>query len=74
MNLLIDDVEFLDHNLTLIMKDLDSVSVGVGAMRRLERINNTVYELRVGRKLIWLGILLTVGEYPEFKRSMNIKK
>ena len=48
MNLLIDDVVILDHNVTTIMHELESVSVGVTAMRRLEKINSTVHELRVG--------------------------
>ncbi len=47
VHLLLDDVLILDHNITIISKDLDSVSVGVGAMRRLDNINRTVALLRV---------------------------
>jgi laminin alpha 3/5 len=46
IHILLDEVEDLDSKVTVIMDDLDSVSVGVGAIRRLEAINNTAHNLR----------------------------
>jgi hypothetical protein len=43
---LVDDTDLLDREISITIRDLNSISVGVLAMRRLERINNTVYELR----------------------------
>ena len=56
VHLLLDDVEVMDHSITTISKDLDSVSVGVGAIRRLERINNTVIQLRVNITFLQLRL------------------
>ena len=49
VHLLLDDVDMLDQNITEVSEDLDSVSVGVGAMRRLDRIEEEVATLRVRR-------------------------
>ena len=59
-----DDLTILDYNITRAMEDLDSVAVGAGAIRRLERINRTVAELRVGllynmvEWYVWFCIIL----------------
>ena len=47
VNLLIDDIEILDRDITRMILELGNVSTVVLALRRLEQINNTVYELRV---------------------------
>jgi len=41
-----DDIEIIDHNITSMRRELDSVSVGILAFQRLEKINQTVAELR----------------------------
>ena len=46
MHLLVDDVELLEHNVTTMIERLEDVSVGVLAMRRLQRLNASVIELR----------------------------
>lgn len=46
VHLLVDDTEILERNVSVMIRDLNSISVGVLAMRRLERINNTVFQLR----------------------------
>jgi len=46
VHLLVDDTEVLERNVSVMIRDLNSISVGVLAMRRLERINNTVNQLR----------------------------
>ena len=47
MHLLLDDMDYLDRNITVMMEDLESVSVGVRTVRRLEDIKNAVRELGV---------------------------
>ena len=47
VTLLLDDLDILDHNITHAIEDLDSVAVGAGAIRRLERINQTIHDLTV---------------------------
>lgn len=49
VNLLLDDVEILNYNLTIMSHELKNISAGVLALLRLERINNTVHELRVSQ-------------------------
>ena len=46
VHLLVDDVEILEYNVSSMKLELESVSVGVLAVRRLEKINSTVAELR----------------------------
>lgn len=46
IHLLMDDIEFLDRNVTTMRRELDSISVGILAFQRLEKINRTVAELR----------------------------
>jgi len=46
VHLLVDDVELLEHNLTSMVRSLDNINVGVLAMRRLQRINVSVTDLR----------------------------
>jgi len=46
VHLLVDDVELLEHNVTTMIERLEDVSVGVLAMRRLQRLNASVIELR----------------------------
>ena len=46
VHLLVDDSEELERNLSSTIRELNSISVGVLAMRRLERINSTIAELR----------------------------
>lgn len=47
IHLLLDDMEFIDVNVTNMIEELESVSVGQGAIRKLEEFNRTVHELRV---------------------------
>ena len=47
IHILLDELENMDASVTDIMDDLDSVSVGVGAIRRLNYINQTAHDLRV---------------------------
>ena len=37
----------MDHNVSTIVGELEHVSVGVGAIRRLDQISETVHQLRV---------------------------
>jgi laminin alpha 3/5 len=46
VHLLVDDTEYILGNVSTMIRDLSSISVGVLAVRRLEKINQTVYELR----------------------------
>jgi len=46
VHLLVDDVELLEHNVTSMIDSLENINVGVLAMRRLQRINTSVIELR----------------------------
>ncbi|KAK3091660.1 hypothetical protein FSP39_021617 [Pinctada imbricata] len=46
VHILLDDVEVLERNISRLSINLESVSIGVTAFKRLEDINNTVYELR----------------------------
>jgi len=46
VHLLVDDAELLSHNITTMIQSLENINVGVLAMRRLQRINSTVIELR----------------------------
>lgn len=47
IHLLLDEIDFMEYNLTAMIYELDSVSVGVNTLKRLNKINSTVYELRV---------------------------
>ena len=67
VTLLLDDLTILDHNITTALEDLDSIAVGAGAIRRLERINMTVAELRVG--LMWKN---RITSYHIVNRSVSI--
>ncbi len=53
-----DDMDAMDINITAIMQELDTVAVGVGAKIALDRVNETVYQLRV-RKLLWQSYFLS---------------
>ena len=44
---LIDDIEYLDSNITEVQTGLTTVSIGVEAMKRLDRANVTVFDLQV---------------------------
>jgi len=46
VHLLVDDVELLEHNISTMVRSLENVNVGVLAMRRLDRINVSVTEIR----------------------------
>lgn len=54
VHLLLDDIEELDSNVTIIRKDLNTISVGAWALVRLQKINETVYQLRV---CIYISVL-----------------
>ena len=47
IHLLLDDLDVLRRNFSIVERELNQVSVGVGAYNRLSQINNTVAELRV---------------------------
>lgn len=47
VHLLLDDMDYLHRNITMMMSDLESVSVGVRTVRRLEEIKKAVNELGV---------------------------
>ena len=54
IHLLLDDLGIMDHNVSTIVGELEHVSVGVGAIRRLDQINGTVHQLRVSlNSLYW---------------------
>ena len=42
-----DDIEYLDGNITYVQTGLTTVSIGVEAMKRLDRANQTVFDLQV---------------------------
>ncbi|XP_077991288.1 laminin subunit alpha-5-like [Glandiceps talaboti] len=46
VNILLDEVEILNHNISEVGDNLHDISVGVGALKRLEQINETAYELK----------------------------
>ena len=42
-----DDLEYLDSNITAVQSGLTTVSIGVAAMKRLDKANQTVFDLQV---------------------------
>ena len=40
-----DDIEYLDGNITYVQTGLTTVSIGVEAMKRLDRANQTVFHI-----------------------------
>ena len=42
-----DDIEYLDGNITEVQTGLTTVSIGVEAMKRLDRANQSVHDLQV---------------------------
>jgi hypothetical protein len=44
---LLDDMEYLDTDITVVQEGLQTVSIGVEAMRRLDVVNQSVFDLRV---------------------------
>lgn len=47
VHLLMDDLDFMDRNVTVSRRTLASVSVGVAAFQKLSDINQTIADLRV---------------------------
>ncbi len=52
-----DDMDAMDINITAIMQELDTVAVGVGAKIALDRVNETVHELRVRLSTVYFSFL-----------------
>ena len=55
-----DDIEYLDGNITYVQTGLTTVSIGVEAMKRLDRANQTVFDLQVScnwRTRLWCALL-----------------
>ena len=50
---LLDDMDYLDMNISDVQDGLQTVSIGVFAMRRLDNVNKTVIELQVCRCTRW---------------------
>ncbi|KAL3869382.1 hypothetical protein ACJMK2_042067 [Sinanodonta woodiana] len=46
IHVLLDDMDYLDRNITIIQRSLKMVSIGVSAMRKIDQINQTSLELR----------------------------
>lgn len=68
VHILLDDLDFLQRNMTGVGGNLESVSAGVTALRRLEDINSTVVEYKVSSKKCEIKRIL----YTVF--SLAIKK
>ena len=55
---LMDDLEYLDGNITEVQTGLTTVSIGVEAMKRLERANVTVFDLQVNTRSMFCSNLM----------------
>ena len=54
---LMDDIDYLDGNITEVQSGLTTVSIGVEAMKRLDRANQTVFDLQVSTFMFIQNIL-----------------